>query len=327
VLTSLCIWRKQDSAPDPLTIAVEKWEKNLQKAKRPQDYLSFLLSNLKFVEKARILYKVATQKCLPDHLFQHPNGAEKIACQLQRAGQFELTRLLQYFLYHQKEHSDNFMKWCYNMIMADVIGRYVVQTEVHEREMLRSKRKELQLCTSPEERSKIESVIRRTKRTLEKADDIYRRLYRTLWELQEHMPSGPLRRAFLAWRSNPDWYLCDWLRRECASRGGCCGRSCGCCEKPRDTGRLLNRGHCTLACSCCIQTSGKTEADGPVGEEFNNLQTIFEEKHNMYARRLCRAYIWGIDVLNEIEDEEEFSREGLSSKAEAEKSKKKPRLW
>jgi hypothetical protein len=47
----------------------------------------------------------------------------------------------------------------------------------------------------------------------------------------------------------------------------------------------------------------------------------------MYARRLCRAYIWGIDVLNEIEDEEEFSREGLSSKAEAEKSKKKPRLW
>ncbi|GAQ12122.1 hypothetical protein ALT_9443 [Aspergillus lentulus] len=289
----------------------------------PQDYLPFLLSNLEFVTKARILYKVGTRDGLPDHLFQHPD--EKIGCQLQRGGQPDLTRLLWYFLYHQKEHSDNFMKWCSNMIMADVIGRYVVQTEVHERDMLRSKRKELQLCNSPEKSATIESVIRRTKRTLENTNDIYRRLYRTLWELQEHMPSGPLCRAFLAWRANPDWYLCDWLRRECAGRGGWCGRSCGCCEKPRDTGRLLNRGHCTLACSCYIQTKGKTEADDPVGdnwgtmfedkteivpavgEEFNNLQTIFEEKHDMYARRLCRAYIWGIDVLNEIEDEEEFS--------------------
>ena len=48
---------------------------------------------------------------------------------------------------------------------------------------------------------------------------------------------------------------------------------------------------------------------------------MFEEKHNMYARRLCRAYIWGIDVLNNVEDEEEFSWEASASKTEAEKSK------
>ena len=157
---------------------------------------TFPAVHLEFVEKARNLYNVATRKGLPDHLFQHPDDAEKTASQLQLAGQSNLTRLLWYFLYHQKEHSDNLMKWCSNMIMADVIGRYVVQTEVHESEMLRSKRKELQLCTLPEERATIESVIRRTKRTLENTNDIYRRLYRTLWELQEHMPSGPLRRAF-----------------------------------------------------------------------------------------------------------------------------------
>lgn len=95
-----CLQRqKPESEKDPLTIAVEKWEKNLQKAKSPQDYLPFLLSNLEFVEKARILYKVANRKGLPDHLFQHPNNAEKVGRQLQRAGQSDLCRLLWYFFY------------------------------------------------------------------------------------------------------------------------------------------------------------------------------------------------------------------------------------
>lgn len=107
VLSILCCLRRQkpESAKDPLTIAVEKWEKNLQKAKCPQDYLPFLLSNLEFVEKARILYKVANRKGLPDRLFQHTDGSEKVGRQLQRAGLSDLSRLLWYFLYHWKEHS------------------------------------------------------------------------------------------------------------------------------------------------------------------------------------------------------------------------------
>ncbi|RHZ54837.1 uncharacterized protein CDV56_101464 [Aspergillus thermomutatus] len=292
---------------DPLTIAVEKWERNIQKAKSPKDYLPFLLSDLEFVEKARILYKVATQKGLPDHLFEHPDGAEKIGCQLQRAGQSDLTRLLWYFQFHQKKPSENVMGWCAAMILYDSLSRWLVQRDIREREKLRSKQKELQLCTSPEERAELESAIDKIEEGFKDDADLFQELYRDLWQLQEHMPSGPLRRAFLAWRSTPDWYLCDWLRRECASRGGCCGRSCGCCEKPRDTERVLNRGHCTPARSCCAQTHGET--DDAFEEKLDELETFFVEKDNMYARRLCRAYIWGTDVLNEIEDEEEFNWE------------------
>lgn len=60
-----------------------------------------------------------------------------------------------------------------------------------------------------------------------------------------------------------------WLqkRRICAATGGCCGRECGCCEKPlgslgsvsflglnkREIGLYV---HCTAECGCCIKRNG-----------------------------------------------------------------------
>ncbi|EAW19958.1 uncharacterized protein NFIA_095780 [Aspergillus fischeri NRRL 181] len=236
VLTSLCMWRRRESATDPLTIAVEKWEKNLQKAKCSQDYLPFLLSNLEFVEKARILFKVATQKGLPDRLFQHPDGTEKIGCQLHRAGQSDVTRL----------------RW---------------------------------------------------------------------WQLQG--ASG------LFWRG-------DQIRIGTHATGSgvnvpaveaAAGGAVVVARSRGDTGQLLSRGHCTPLCPCCIQTNGETEAADAFEDELDNLRIIFEEKDNMYACRSCRAHIWSMDVLNEIEDEEEFSWEAWAGNTEAGTSKKKLKLW
>lgn len=63
-----------------------------------------------------------------------------------------------------------------------------------------------------------------------------------------------------------------WLhgRTKCAKLGGCCGRTCGCCEiplrtylQPKDEGSrdggnevIEVRGHCTLECACCIRHYG-----------------------------------------------------------------------
>lgn len=59
------------------------------------------------------------------------------------------------------------------------------------------------------------------------------------------------------------WVKSRW---ECADFGGCCGRSCGCCEKPLDTyfgpkddGEqevVEVFGHCTGECGCCIRFKG-----------------------------------------------------------------------
>ncbi|KAG2007687.1 hypothetical protein GB937_008337 [Aspergillus fischeri] len=278
VLTSLCMWRRRESATDPLTIAVEKWEKNLQKAKCSQDYLPFLLSNLEFVEKARILFKVATQKGLPDRLFQHPDGTEKIGCQLHRAGQSDASIFLE--------------------------------------GVLRSKRKELQLCTSSEDRAEIESVD-----FFENANNDYHGLYRVRWQLQG--ASG------LFWRG-------DQIRIGTHVTGSgvnvpavkaAAGGAVVVARSRGDTGQLLSRGHCTPLCPCCIQTNGETEAADAFEDELDNLRIIFEEKDNMYACRSCRAHIWSMDVLNEIEDEEEFSWEAWAGNTEAGTSKKKLKLW
>ncbi|GFF79496.1 hypothetical protein IFM47457_04931, partial [Aspergillus lentulus] len=188
----------------------------------PPGLPTFPAVHLEFVEKARILYNVATRNGLPDHLFQHPDDAKKIASQLQRAGQSDLTHQIQ-------------------------IGTYATGSGVN-------------------------------------------------------VPALRLLREEL------------WLLREAARHGPAAE------PRPLYSGRMGKRKQMTLSA-----TTG--ELFPAVGEEFNNLQAIFEEKHNLYARRLCRAYIWGIDVLNKIEDEEEFSWEALASKTEAEKSEKKPKLW
>lgn len=60
-----------------------------------------------------------------------------------------------------------------------------------------------------------------------------------------------------------------WLQKRslCAATGGCCGRECGCCEKPLDSlGSVSFLGsnkreiglnaHCTAECGCCIKRNG-----------------------------------------------------------------------
>lgn len=58
----------------------------------------------------------------------------------------------------------------------------------------------------------------------------------------------------------------------CALSGGCCGRRCGCCEKPLESFLLPTRdwksqkiklgiyGHCSEECGCCIERKGTAYA-------------------------------------------------------------------
>ncbi|KAJ5121257.1 uncharacterized protein N7515_009218 [Penicillium bovifimosum] len=53
------------------------------------------------------------------------------------------------------------------------------------------------------------------------------------------------------------WYMHKRLVKDCASRGGCCARSCGCClNRNIDQTRKLGVGHCTLRCGCCQRARG-----------------------------------------------------------------------
>ncbi|KAB8214623.1 hypothetical protein BDV33DRAFT_195921 [Aspergillus novoparasiticus] len=93
---------------------------------------------------------------------------------------------------------------------------------------------------------------------------------RALLAMDETMPLASnvmeidLLRSYKDRHGRPYSWVID--RSMCADTGGCCGRACGCCERPlltyyRPRGYLdLDRktevgvyGHCTAECPCCIQ--------------------------------------------------------------------------
>jgi hypothetical protein len=61
-----------------------------------------------------------------------------------------------------------------------------------------------------------------------------------------------LRKEYDKTRKDRTWYLRKELDRDCAMRGGCCSRVCGCCQRRhKEIERLRGSCHCTPACGCC----------------------------------------------------------------------------
>lgn len=123
----------------------------------------------------------------------------------------------------------------------------------------------------------------------------HRQLYR---KLEGDMSDGSLRRAFKAYRKNLTWYLCVWLRQDCAGRSGHCGRACGFCERPRETHRIWNRGHCTTACGCCIRTWKGCSADNGEQTHMGLFPFDIATYKTAYSRQINLAYTYlGLSIL------------------------------
>ncbi|KGO63523.1 hypothetical protein PITC_049050 [Penicillium italicum] len=85
----------------------------------------------------------------------------------------------------------------------------------------------------------------------------YKRIEHERGMIRNYFFDGPLGRAFEFWRAHPRWYMHRVLREDCASRGGCCGRACGCClNRKLSYDRQSAVGHCTIECGCCHKTRG-----------------------------------------------------------------------
>lgn len=104
--------------------------------------------------------------------------------------------------------------------------------------------------------------------------------------------SGLLKRAFELWRSHPMWYMHPALVEDCIGRGGCCGRTCGCCVGPQranSSAGQLGVGHCTLDCGCCSSN-----------REFKLSSTQQEEYRDSFG-----FYFESSSELGDDEDDDE----------------------
>lgn len=128
---------------------------------------------------------------------------------------------------------------------------------------------------------------------------------RWIWWLQGNMPSGTIKRAFKAYRKDPNWHLWEWLRQDCVGRGGCCGRDYGCCERVRKAskGPLLGWGqeHYTSPCGCCIHTLGYPEGEVNKQGDIKNFPfDISSYSTEFSSRRILWAYIFGVSFLHDL---------------------------
>lgn len=122
--------------------------------------------------------------------------------------------------------------------------------------------------------------------------------HRKQWIESDKLWSPSAKRALTRQRKHKDWYLSGVLREDCANRGGCCGRSSGCCERTRmtkvNTDRVHDRGHCTTACSCCLEAHG---IDGEHLDMKGVDEVHFSRDRDPHTIRLFRGYIFYLNGM------------------------------
>lgn len=92
------------------------------------------------------------------------------------------------------------------------------------------------------------------------------------------------------------WYMRKEMVYECAGRGGCCSRGCGCCARRALPENMKTRGHCTTECWCCrsFRDLSLTEEDQrSIVLDLDQLMSSerwIKEMANCYFRPLSLRY-------------------------------------
>ena len=315
--------KKRTQEPQQL-LTLEDWFKGIGKIKDPLELTNVLLSDWPFGDKARIL------GLLPKKAIGNKVGMELLELQLEEFGHFQVAQVLRWILFwNLPRHRIKLgLKWSNRLISIDVEMRQIIQRETYLQEEIKALQKSVALEEEGDKKEKAtkkpikqaskqttkkpikQSIKKPTKEAQLNACETHLRglnkkywdFHRSSGEVEGDIPNGILRRAFKSCRSDPEWFLCPWLREDCARRGGCCGRNCGCCEMGPSTNRQWSRGHCTRACGCCIRTQGRSGKDAWSEEcrkeDFSFDVTLMESP---YSGRVNRAYVWNLSILDELD--------------------------
>lgn len=208
-----------------------------------------LLSNWSFSNKVRALF------ALELNAVQDKTGMRLLESQLEELGHAQLAQVVRwyYFCNQPKESIIVDRSWSEDIVKGDIMMRLLVQREIYLQEETRALQKLLVLDEANDKNTARKAQLEKYEAELECLNDVYWEISRAFYKHEANISYGVLKRAFDSCRADPEWYLNQWLREDCARRGGCCGRGCRCCERPRTNNRQWNRGQCTTTCGCCVR--------------------------------------------------------------------------
>ena len=132
-------------------------------------------------------------------------------------------------------------------------------------------------------------TLQRYERLREKIKECIPEFEMEMFSAEVQLPERLLKRAYDKIRENPTWYLRPELIKDCIERGGCCGKSCRCCERryrPENGRRGI--GHCTVLCGCC---GSHRESDSEkIGEAWDQMAALLHSKNPSYLLALAEGY-------------------------------------
>lgn len=172
-------------------------------------------------------------------------------------------------------------------LLADIIAvEYDCRRMIQEEEFTQGAIKELPKVKNDEDME----FLRENKETLRKLRSM-RPIMRPMLYLKVVKLPQRLKKAYDKIRQNPTWYLREELVNNCKGMGGCCGRSCRCCES-RHLGRddTVGIGHCTIACWCCAYYRD-SRYDGKEGVEIEKVwKDQLVSSNPSYLLMMAEAY-------------------------------------
>ena len=256
---------------------MDKLEEEITKAQKPEDLLVHLLSTeLNIADKEALLQRAPM--CIFVDSDNHRESAEKVEAQLENAGYGKLAIFLYWCFFWDEVQPKGSESWIKELIEIDIEGRWISQRKACIQQKVQGLQISSELLLSSEDEAKYASQLEIYKEQLKDLNKRHWALCRKKWIKEGSIKSWSFNRAYRRQRACPDWYLSASLCDDCAGRGGCCGRSCGCCERPRtvdgfeDT--INTRGHCTTACGCCLKAHGVEDLDVGINGDIPDLQEL-----------------------------------------------------
>jgi hypothetical protein len=179
-----------------------------------------------------------------------------------------------------------FLQWAQAIIETELHLRETTQRECYIKELIQCQ----QTYTTISEKARLEALIEE----LISLDRTYRNVEQSYERVVAKCPEGSMKSVYLSLRRQPQWHMMSqWLRQDCANRGGCCGRACQCCENLPDPRRVKGWGHCTEQCGCCYRARGFLVT----AENRRRMNPCFDltaSPRSEYSKEMFLAHIWSL---------------------------------